>query len=374
MIERQRLATYGISTTAVATIALALWLKPWQTSSLVAPEPEQIKPATEHRVDIVFAVDTTGSMGGLLDGAKRTVWSIATRVREVDPQADLRVGLVAYKDISDDSAYVTKDFALTSDLDGVFQELSSYTARGGGDTPEDVDAALFDAVHKMEWRSDAKKLIFLVGDAPPASRGDVPRYDVTAKVAADMQITVNAIRCGGDSETARTWQQVAMLGHGEFSTIRQDGGVQQVATPFDDKMAKLSETIDHTAVIYGDDSTRGAYEGKMAAAAAAPEPAKADRASFYATKPGGSRAKDDLIGAGALDMDKIDSAKLPAEMRSLSKTDLSAEITRRKEARAKAEVEMQQVAKQRADFLSKTHGKGDAFDSAVKTTVEHELK
>ena len=77
---------------------------------------------------------------------------------------------------------------------------------------------------EMQWRSDAKKLIFLVGDAPPASRGEVPHYDVTAHVAAEQGITINAIRCGDDSQTQRAWQEVAMIGHGEFSTIRQDGG------------------------------------------------------------------------------------------------------------------------------------------------------
>jgi hypothetical protein len=375
MIERQRIATYGISTTAAATIALALWLKPWQTGSLVAPEPTHVVEASTHRVDIVFAVDTTGSMGGLLDGAKRTVWSIATRVREVDPQADLRVGLVAYKDMTDDSAYVTKDFQLTTDLDSVFQELSGYTARGGGDTPEDVDAALFDAVHKMQWRSDAKKLIFLVGDAPPASRGEVPKYDVTAKVAADEGITINAIRCGGDTETARTWQEVAMLGHGEFSTIRQDGGVQQVATPYDDKMAKLSETIDHTAVIYGDRGVHEGYAAKMAATAAAPEPAKADRASYYATKPAAPRAKEDLVGGAGVDVGSLEADKLPEDMKAMSKTELKAELERRKSQREQAQAELANMAKQRAEYLNKKGtGSSSSFDTSVKTTVEHQLK
>jgi hypothetical protein len=314
-------------------------------------------------------------MGGLLDGAKRTVWSIASHVREVDPQADLRVGLVAYKDTTSDSAYVTKDFALTTDLDAVFQELSSYTARGGGDTPEDVGAALYDAVHKMQWRSDAKKLIFLVGDAPPANRGEVPPYDVTAKVAADQQITINAIRCGDDTMTAQAWQQVAMIGHGEFSTIRQDGGVQQVATPYDDKLAKLSEKIDSTAVIYGDEGVHHSYEGKMAAAAAAPEPAKADRASFYAAKPSPKRAKEDLIGGGAVDVDGLEADKLPADMRAMSKSDLKTELARREAERAQAQVELKALVKERNEYLNKKgKASGSAFDSAVNTTVEHELK
>src|ERR1700674_4029312 len=128
MIVRQRLVTYGIAASATATIALALWLRPWATERVTKPPHDltacdPCTPATGHRIDVVFAVDTTGSMGGLIDGAKRTVWSIATHIREIDKQADLHVGLVAYRDLGDE--YVTRDFPLSGDLDAVFAELSS---------------------------------------------------------------------------------------------------------------------------------------------------------------------------------------------------------------------------------------------------------
>ena len=153
MIDRQRIVTTGITAAAAATVALVLWLKPWATE-LDDRAPDEAgadrgpgRAGHGRTVDIVFAVDTTGSMGGLLDGAKRTVWSIANQVRDLEKNADLRIGLVAYRDVGDD--YVTKDFALTDDLDAVFAELSSYQAAGGGDVPENVDAALYDAVHHM---------------------------------------------------------------------------------------------------------------------------------------------------------------------------------------------------------------------------------
>src|SRR5205823_5466194 len=152
-----------------------------------------------------------------------------------------------------------RDLALTSDLDAVFAELASYRADGGGDIPEDVAAALYDTVHKMQWRNDARKLVFLVGDAPPADRGDVPRFDVLAREAGEKQIVLNTIRCGWAADTAQAWQQIAALGHGEFSTIQQDGGVQQIATPYDQKLAELSAQIDRTTVIVGDDAERATY-------------------------------------------------------------------------------------------------------------------
>jgi len=369
MIERQRIATYGITTTAVATVALALWLQPWSTHTLV-----RTPVAAPHHVDLVFAVDTTGSMGGLLDGAKRTVWSIASHIRQLDPDADLRVGLVAYRDIGDE--YVTKDLQMTSDLDAVFTELSGYIAAGGGDEPEDVDAALYDAVTKMQWRGDAKKMIFLVGDAPPASRNDVPRFEVSARGAAAKGITINTIRCGIAEDTAVAWKQIAAIGGGEFSSIAEDGGVHQIATPYDRKLDELSHEIDTTTVIYGAAPVHAHYEAKMAAAAAAPAAAKADRAAYYAADPSGARGADDItegVATGGVTVGSLDDGKLPADLQGLSKDELKQKIDERAAQRAKAQKEMAEVAKQRADYLRDHAGASNGFDDAVKGTVDREL-
>jgi len=378
MIDRQRIVTTGITSTAVATVALVLWLRPWASDNLTAPKPDPVHetPAAVRQVDIVFAVDTTGSMGGLLDGAKRTVWSIANQVRSIEPNAELRVGLVAYRDLGDE--YVTKDFALTTDLDAMYAELSSYQAGGGGDTPENVDAALYDAVHKMQWRSGAKKIIFLVGDAAPASRGDVPRFELTAKQAASYQIKINTIRCGSDGETAQAWQQIAMLGGGEFSTIEQNGGVQQIATPYDDRMAALAAEIDSTTVIYGDDAARGRYAHKMAAAKAAPMAAKADRSEYYAKKGAVAAApSEDAVGGvatGMMSVDRLDADKLPGDLRTKSKSELKAELESRAKRRQAAQAEIEKLAKDREAYLAKNKREEGGFDSVVKLTLESQLK
>ena len=376
MITRQRVITYGIPTLAAATVILAFGLHPWRSGSLIEPKPEPVQ-SDRHRIDVVFAVDTTSSMSGLLDGAKRTVWSIATHVRQLDPQAELHVGLVAYRDIGD--AYVTKDFALTSDMDGVFAELSKYQAEGGGDTPEDVAAGLHDALHNMQWRSGAQKMIFLVGDAPPADRGDVARFDVLASEASAAGIKLNTIRCGFDPETETAWKQIASLGHGEYSSIQQDGGVQQVATPYDRKLAELSATIDGTAVIAGDEGKRDSWRANVAANAAAPAAAVADRAGYYATG-GGERDKADVVGAAmgsgsaAGAVQGVAPEALPAELRGLDKAQLTQEIEKRVAVRKEAQKQLQELNTERNDYLAKHGAKGDGFDAKVKATVDRQLK
>ena len=105
------------------------------------------KPA----VEVAFVLDTTGSMGGLIEGAKRKIWSIATSILDNNPDAEIRMGLVAYRDIGDD--YVTKTFELTTDIQDLYAKLLELQARGGGDWPESVNEALFVGVNKLSWTS-----------------------------------------------------------------------------------------------------------------------------------------------------------------------------------------------------------------------------
>ncbi len=118
-------------------------------------------------LEVVFVLDTTSSMGSLIEGAKEKIWSIASRMASGKPSPRIRVGLVAFRDNGD--AYVTKNFDLTEDLDAVYKNLKGFRAEGGGDTPEHVGRALGEAVKLMSWSQDPKaaKMIFVVGDAPP---------------------------------------------------------------------------------------------------------------------------------------------------------------------------------------------------------------
>src|SRR5438874_3321525 len=132
-------------------------------SGAAAPARISADPRPGPRVEVAFVLDTTGSMGGLIEGAKRRIWSIARRIGEGRPRPDLRIALVGYRDLGD--AYVTRVHPFTADMDEVFANLSAFRAEGGGDTPEHVSAALHDAVHRLAWSEGrVLRMIVLVGD------------------------------------------------------------------------------------------------------------------------------------------------------------------------------------------------------------------
>src|SRR5262245_10056690 len=92
---------------------------------------EAAQPAAQPQVEVVFCLDTTGSMGCLINAAKQKIWAISNQIAAGKPTPRLKVGLVAYRDRGD--AYVTKVFDLTDDLDAIHSHLMSFKAQGGGD-------------------------------------------------------------------------------------------------------------------------------------------------------------------------------------------------------------------------------------------------
>ena len=189
---------------------------------------EDAKKKSKPQVEVVFCLDTTGSMGGLIDGAKQKIWSISNQIASGKPTPQLKVGLVAYRDKGD--AYVTKVFDLTDDLDAVHANLKTFQAQGGGDGPESVNQALDDAVNKIKWSTDNKtlRIIFLVGDAPPhMDYADDVKYPVTCKKACEKGIIINTIQCGGDAECTRIWKDICVKAEGSYAQIAQTGGVER---------------------------------------------------------------------------------------------------------------------------------------------------
>src|SRR5882757_9183854 len=127
------------------SVMRALALASLLTYVLLPATPAAARPV----VEVAFVLDTTGSMGPLIEAAKRKIWSIATAIIDCSPDAEIRMGLVAYRDIGD--VYVTRTYDLTTDIQDLYGELLNLRAQGGGDWPESVNEALYVGVQKLSW-------------------------------------------------------------------------------------------------------------------------------------------------------------------------------------------------------------------------------
>lgn len=333
-------------------------------------------------VEVCFVLDTTGSMGGLIDGAKKKIWSIANQIvqSENKPQR-IRFGLVGYRDRGD--TYVTKLHGLSDDLDSVYLHLSKFTADGGGDHPESVNQALHEAVEKMEWskNKDTKKIIFLVGDAPPKmSYADDTKFYESCALAVKKGIRLNTLQCGTHSETTNIWTSIASLGNGKFAMIPQDGGTVQVRSQYDNDLNDIELKINGTIMLYGDKKVRRREGVKLEALNKASFEEKASRAT-YNTNAG----RSDAIGGAQVDLVDMWSNKeielgaikkenLPEAYQSLDEGSLRSKLDDLVSERKKLQVNQISLVKKREEEIRdklKEQPK-DAFDVQVKEMLSVE--
>ena len=342
------------------------------------PDPLVQAPAvTRPRVELVFALDTTGSMSGLIEGAKQKIWSLASFVAQAQPTPDLRVGLIAYRDIGD--AYVTKVFDLDDDLDRVYRRLRSFHADGGGDGPEHVARALHESVHKMSWSKgqEVVKVIYLVGDAPPhTDYQDGFDYVRAARAAGGKGIQLHTIQCGTDGAAESAWRKIASLGGGQYMAIHQDGGMQAEHSRYDDELATLHDKLGGTAIGFG--AGKRDVSDEIAVAAAAPVAVKAARAGFMARNNKAVGGKGDLVGAIASGSVKLADvqADLPADMKAMKPEMQTAMIMGKQKERTEINRRIDELSKLRKkeldakEVVSAREGTADGFDVAAKKALK----
>src|SRR5215217_3392784 len=346
---------------------------------------------TKPTLEMVFVLDTTGSMSGLIEGAKQRIWGIVNEVMQTSAHPAVRIGLVAYRDRGDQ--YVTQVLPLTEDLDKVYTMLMDYRADGGGDGPEDVRSALAMGVGKAGWAQagpNLAQIIFLVGDAPPHDNYvDVPDTLITAANAVQKGMIVNTIQCGMESETTRVWKVIAQRGQGQYFAIAQDGGVQAIATPYDEQLSQLATKLGGTFVAYGFGGGADGEAKRTAVArraegvearvgASAPAQAKAERALNKAVS--SEAYVGDLLQSienGSLKLEAVKKDDLPADLQKLEPSERQQEIEKRLAERRNIRAQILSLSKQRDEFISaekkKNGGKQNGFDAAVANALKEQM-
>ncbi len=347
--------------------------------------PAAAKPV----VEVAFVLDTTGSMSRLIEGAKRKIWSIATAIVEANADAEIRMGLVAYRDIGDE--YVTRTFELTADIQDLYAKLLQFEARGGGDWPESVNEALQVGVEKLNWSSgpDTWRILFLVGDAPPHM--DYPqdtKYPKVIAMAREKDIIVNAVQAGGARDTERVWREIAQLGAGRYIAIPQDGGqIVVIETPYDDEIIELQKRINGTVLPYGPRSKKVRVEEKQRQVAAAPAASATELASYLNKRARNVAAAEAVTGDGDLVADvaggrkaleAVPDSDLPDALRTMAAKDRKDEIDKRLAERKVLNQRMAELVRKRDQHIRDKRAAApapatDSFDRAVAETLRAQL-
>jgi Mg-chelatase subunit ChlD len=354
----------------------------------ITPDPIQhiVAPQSNPKVDVVFVLDTTSSMSGLIQTAKNKIWSIATTMASAQPTPEIRIGLVAYRDRGDQ--YVTKVVDLSDDLDSVYAALMDFKAVGGGDTPESVNKALYDAVHHISWSQDpqAYQVVFLVGDAPPhMNYQDEVQYPESVAAAIEKGIVINTIQCGEIPGTGAPWTQIASLAHGKFFQVEQAGSAVAMTTPYDAEIATVSARLDDTRLYYGSEEEKERMVNKVAATdklhKSSSIESRARRAAFNASAGGRANllGKNELVDgvvSGAVRLDQLDQAELPEALKPMAPAEQEAFIEKLAAERAEAQQRIYELTADRDAYIAQqvddAGGYKDSLDQKIYEAVSEQ--
>ena len=313
---------------------------------------------TEHsrKVDIVIALDVSGSMSGLIASAKQRLWDIVNELGRAQPQPELRISIVSYgnPEYGAETGFVRIDLPFTSDLDAVNQTLFGFSTNGGD---EYVARVVSTSVGQLAWSAeqDALRILFVAGNEA-ATQDPLISVRQATQLANAKGIVVNTIYCGNANDSlAAGWREVAAMTNGLYASIDQNSAaVANIATPMDEKLTTLNQALNDTYIAYGEageryrenqlDQDRNA--GAMSSSAAA---------SRVITKAGKlyDSSKWDLVDAvnSGTALEEIEVENLPVPMQAMDNEEREAFVKAQAGKREALQAEIRELGKDRRVFI-----------------------
>lgn len=326
------------------------------TPALAKRQP--YSPAEPQDVDLVIALDVSGSMSGLIDSARQRLWDIVNELGRAQPQPKLRVAILSYGNPSygADTGYVRIDQPFTSDLDAVNATLFAFGTNGGD---EYVARVVDSSINQLEWTSKpgALKMLFVAGNEAVDQDPQIS-VDAAMSTAASNGIAVNTIYCGTQGDgLAAGWRSAALATNGLFASIDQNAGaVANVATPMDDELVKLNGQLNDTYIAYGKDGKRyrdnqreqDANADAMSKSAAASRTVAKASPLYQATQ-------WDLVDAvkSGQSLDDLDVSELPEPMQEMSVDERELYVEQQSEKREALQAQIGKLDAERRDFIEK---------------------
>jgi hypothetical protein len=201
-----------------------------------------------NQFDLAFVVDTTGSMGGLIELAQRQMVEMVDRLSTATDAA-MHLGLVEYRDHPPQDRMIYRVYPLTGDLRRAKSDINRLRAEGGGDEPEAVLAGVVAACQELSWRRHSRRIAVLVGDAPPHGVGcpgdtferSCPSGETIESTSAKVEktgVTLHAI--GLRASCAASFERLARMTGGRFFPATDaDAAMQEIQSVLEAEFGQL---------------------------------------------------------------------------------------------------------------------------------------
>jgi hypothetical protein len=352
-------------------LALCLTLSLWTSANArSAQQPQAAAP-----VDLVIALDVSGSMSGLIESAKQRLWDIVNELGTAEPRPQLRVAIITFGNPSygAHTGYVRIDQPFTTDLDQTNKTLFGFQTAGGD---EYVARVVNTGLEQLAWsqQANALKVMFVAGNEA-ATQDPQFNLDQVASAARQHGVVINSIYCGDEQDSdAAGWRDVARFSDGFYASINQQAAaVANVATPMDATLAELNQQLNTTYIPFGEDGDAG-RANQLEQDAVVSEFSEQAMASRAITKSSAlySSGRWDLVDAvkDGKKLDDVPAAALPEPMQSMSESEREGYVGKIAEKRQQVQGQIQTLAKERAAYIEAKRAEagtqGNGLDDAMK--------
>jgi hypothetical protein len=322
-------------------------------------QAQPVHPSDEARkIQIAILFDTSGSMDGLIEQAKSTIWKIVNMASKMSNKGKAPQLEIALYDYGNDEIktpnWIRKRTDLISDLDSISGQLFSLRTNGG---QEYCAAVIESSINDLKWSTNQGdlRLIYIAGNEP-FNQGPID-YKKILKIAATKDIVVNTIYCGPYEQGVKEfWYDGALQTQGSYFNINSNDEIRHIDTPYDKEIISVNDSLNKTYIGYG---REGAYRASKQAEednnasskgyAVMSERAEAKSKSNY------KNANWDLVDGleqGNVNLDSLRKEDLPAELKGKSKEEQLKYIEDKKVERTKYQNKIGELSKKREEYIA----------------------
>lgn len=322
-------------------------------------QAQPVHPSDEARkIQIAILFDTSGSMDGLIEQAKSTIWKIVNMASKMSNKGKAPQLEIALYDYGNDEIktpnWIRKRTDLIADLDSISGQLFSLRTNGG---QEYCAAVIESSINDLKWSTNQGdlRLIYIAGNEP-FNQGPID-YKKILKIAASKDIIVNTIYCGPYEQGVKEfWYDGALQTQGSYFNINSNDEIRHIDTPYDKEIISVNDSLNKTYIGYGRDgsyrASKQAEEDQNASSkgyAVMSERAEAKSKSNY------KNANWDLVDGleqGNVNLDSISKEDLPAELKGKSKEEQLKYIEDKKADRTKYQNKIGELSKKREEYIA----------------------
>jgi hypothetical protein len=207
---------------------------------------------TKGVADLVFCVDSTGSMSPCIDALKAELLRFITEL-EAPPEQGLlsiqwRMRFLGFRDLFDSSAppWINADQPMVSTPAEARAQLAALNAQGGGDEPESTLDAIWQAAASTDWRRPCNRIVILFSDAtahptlhPDTVGSGAVGDDVDAVVQA---LVANNCRLHAWAPRCPVWDRLSCAPRVVYTPMT-DAGSGFSSLDFSELMRSLRKTV-----------------------------------------------------------------------------------------------------------------------------------